>query len=178
MEFVEYYHKNEHKIRLVDKKKSWFMKTINFFLLLAGKLGIAAIQDFLTRYVTTIAHSIYASPAWTWQKKVSPLIVHELCHVYMWGLWYGLRYVVSKKYRILVESTCAQAEMLCFPERYMEGDLERKAQHYVPYGIPHDMCVKAIRDRYQEMQNGKPQPAAKRIHTLFTTWRNSYPQQV
>lgn len=175
MRFIEYYHRNGRKIRLVDKEKSWFMKAINWFLMLAGKLKLASIQDFMTRYVTTIGRSIYASPTWTLEYEERPRTVHELCHVEQWGLWYAITYVVSKKARMLAESTCVQAEMMCFPEKY-SNDIDKinnRAKHFVPYGIPYEMSVEYLLERQREVLAGKPLRAAARIAELWSTWKNA-----
>lgn len=168
--FLRYFHDKAIPIKLVDKKSSRFMRMINFFLKLATLLHIASIENFLTQYVTTIGRTIYAHPKWKYSKPVSPLVIHELCHVQMWGFAYAIKYVFSKKYRIYVESTCAQAEMLLNDRDYSEIELEHKAQHYVPYGIPPKMASDAIKRRYEEVLEGKPQRAAKLVVDVYRDW--------
>lgn len=176
MRFIKFYHTYGKKLRLVDKKKSWFMKTINWFLMLANKMNMASIQDFMTGYVTTIGRTIYASPAWTMEFPEKPVTVHELCHVEQWSLWYAITYVLSKKKRMLAESTCVQAAMMCFPEEYEVGiiDIDKIrciAKNFVPYGIPLELCVSQLIARQQEVINGNPQRAAANIRALWLQWQ-------
>lgn len=172
MEFIEYYHKHGHKIRLVNKKKSPLMIIINLALKLAGLFTKVNIQDFMTGYVTTIGRSIYASPKWTLDRKESSLVVHELCHVSQWGFRYAMSYIFSKKKRMLAESTCVQAEMMCFPEKYENVDrLHKRASHFVAYGVSYTEALDQLIERREEVHTNNPQPGAKHVAVLWYDWK-------
>lgn len=172
MEYLEYYHKERRNVRLVDKRRSLLMRAVNVILVIAAKMKLASIGDFMGGYVTTIGRSIYSSPAWTWGTKVQPIVVHELTHVEQWSFMYALKYIFSSKFRMVAESICVQAEMLCYPDRFTNYEaLESRAIHFVPYGINYMQALNILRVRAEEVSRGEPQPAAKRVHEVFRAWK-------
>ena len=179
MEYIEYYHKERQPVKLVDKGRSWLMKAVGFILFLAGKMKLASIDNFVGGYVTTIGRSIYASPPWTNQTRVSPIVVHELTHVEQWSFSYALGYIFSPKYRMNAEAICVQAEALCFPDRFADDKyIEQRALHFVPYGVNFIQAVNILRVRVEEAKRGVPQKAASTIFELFKEWQKKESHQV
>lgn len=162
------YHKKRKKLKLKDKSKSRFMRFVNFFIVLGNKIGLTSMDNFLTNYVTTIGQTIYSTPPWPPYVNNGPVVIHELCHVEQWSVWYAIKYIFSRKYRMFVESVCCQAEMLCFPYLYAnDAKLSKKARHFVSYGVSYEEALKQLKAREYEIEKGTPQPAANYIHHLW-----------
>lgn len=168
--FLEYFNNTVHPIKLIDKKQSSFMRFLGWCLSVTNALRLSDIEDFLGAWCTTISNKIYDHPGWPWAKLASPLVVHELCHVLLWGFWYAVTYVLSKKKRLLYESTCIQAEMLCFPHTRTEESINRDVSRLKGYGIPEKLSRTALTQRLVEVLEGRPQPAARQVWRAYDSW--------
>lgn len=82
---MKWQYSNGTKYRIIKKEDSKLMRSIGFILKPFNK-------DFMTRYTTTIGHTIYSPTG-----KVDPiLLAHELVHVRQWqkwGLWFSFSYL-------------------------------------------------------------------------------------
>ena len=178
MGFIRYYQKG-CDVKLVDKQRSLLMKLINVILLLASKMKLASISNFMSGYVTTIGKSIYSTPVWTPDMRAKPIVVHELAHVEQWSFKYAMKYIFSPKFRLRAESISIQAEMLCFPENFRNySQLEARALRLYNYGIQVYPAMKELRERQKEVESGTPILAAQKVFVKFKGWKSEYPNAV
>jgi len=183
MKFLRYFNKNVTKIRLVDKDDSWFMKAINFFLMVGNALHLCNIKDdpdtsrdesFMGGYGTTIGTTVYDNPGWNWDMSVTPHIVHELTHaVQSHGIWMALRYVFNEKWRMFYESEAVQAEILCFPNcPRNEQWVQRRVQQFMGYGIKDEHMVRrTLLARLNEVVDETPRASANVVFKAFEDWK-------
>ena len=182
MPFLEYFSKKVLKIKLVDKDDSWFMKAINFFLIIGNWLNITNIKDdpetewdesFMGGYGTTIGHTIYDNPGWTWDRGASPHVVHELTHAVQYSLWMAITYIFNKRKRMYWESECVQSEVLCFPD-YPRGEpwIQRRVQQFQKYGVPPSVARAEIVKRLDEIRENKPTKSARIVWEAYEAWKN------
>ncbi len=171
MNFLPYFHKNVAKIKLVDKQRSWFMRTINIFLKITNALKITNIQKFLTDYGTTIGHTIYDCPAWTWNSHMTPHMFHELTHVMQWNLLYAVRYLINAKWRAHYESVCIQAEWAMFPKLMNAENVVARAHQLTGYGIKYSTALVMLNNRSKELELGIPQKEVKKMKTEYEEWK-------
>lgn len=182
--FLVFFNRTTAKVRLVDKKKSWFMKLINFFITIGNALHICNIKDdptterdesFMGGYGTTIGHTIYDHPGWEWDREASPFVVHELTHVVQdYGLWMRWRYVFDPHWRMFYESEAVQAEILCFPDRVRnERWMKRRISQFRGYGINATTVLQALERRIEEAAEGNPRASAKVVHEAYLAWKEA-----
>lgn len=175
MHFLEYFSKNVAKIKLVDKKDSALMKTIDALLKASNALRITDIHSFMTGYGTTIGHTIYESPGWKWSDAPTPHILHELTHVVQFSPRMAMRYIFSPKWRMYYESECVQAEMLLEPRR-AHGPLwfENKVHQFERYGCDKQLVKSTLRRRVIEVLDGQPLANPKKVHGAYKEWMKRY----
>lgn len=181
MTFLEYFDKNVTKIKLIDKKRSPLMKTINGLITVGNKLGISDIADdpktdhdesFMGGYGTTIGKKIYESPAWTWDKEPSTHVLHELTHVLQYSTIMALRYVFSSQWRMYYESECVQAEIMFAPEiNRDERWMARQVLQFRGYGCNEGMIRRMILDRMEEVTKGEPREDPARVYGAYLKWK-------
>lgn len=172
MSFLEYFNKNVTKIRLVDKKKSWFMRLISFFITLGNKLSICNINDFITGYDTTIGRTIYAYPAWSWDQAPSSHILHELTHVAQFNLIMAIRYIFSSKWRMYYESECVQAELLFDPKAAQSSNwMNRRVKQFKGYGCKEGDIRSAIHHRMREIQTNSVKKNPRVVFDAYLKWK-------
>lgn len=172
MSFLQYFHKNVTKIKLVEKKKSSFMRFLNFCLTITNTLKITNIVDFLGAYGTTIGHTVYESPVWKWEREPLPHMVHELTHVLEWSLWYALEFLFSSRRRAYYESVCIQSEWMIFPQHMTAYNIENRARKLVGYGIDHHTALRILRERANEINNGNPRKESRRMKEVYEAWKH------
>ena len=172
MTFLEYFNKNVKKIKLVDKKKSWFMRTINFFITIGNFLHLSNIKDFLGSYGTTIGRTIYDSPGWSWNKEPSPYVLHELTHVVQFNTLMALRYIFSPKWRMYYESECVQAEILLDPVTAQRDDwMDRRIRQFKGYGCKEEDIKKTIYHRTNEIRTHSVRNNPKIVFDAYLKWK-------
>lgn len=175
MHFLEYFNRNVAKIKLVDKKDSALMKTIDVLLKAGNALRITDIDAFMTGYGTTIGNTIYESPGWEWDAEPTPHVLHELTHVVQFSPLVAVRYVFSPKWRMYYESECVQTEMLLDPRR-AHGPLwfEQKVDQFQKYGCNSKQIRSILRRRVLEVLSGNPLPNPKKVHDAYKGWMGQY----
>jgi len=171
MDFLPYFHKNVARIKLVDKQRSWFMKAINTCLTITNALKITNIQRFLTNYGTTIGHTIYDSPAWTWSSPMTPHMFHELTHVMQWSFKYAMRYLLNSKWRAHYESVCIQTEWAMFPKLVNAESIVARAQNLAGYGIKYSTALVMLNNRAKELELGILQKEARKMRAEYEAWK-------
>jgi hypothetical protein len=171
MDFLPYFNTNVSRIKLVDKQKSLFMKVINVCLMITNALRITDIQGFLTNYGTTIGHTIYDCPEWTWTGSASAYRFHELTHVMQWSLLYALRYLLSAKWRAYYESVCIQTEWAMFPKSMNTENIKIRARKLTGYGIKYSVALAILNDRVKELELGIPQLEVKKMKAEYEEWK-------
>lgn len=171
MDFLPYFHKNVARIRLVDKQRSWLMRTINICLLITNTLKITNIQKFLTNYGTTIGHTIYDSPAWTWSSPMTPHMFHELTHIMQWSFLYAIRYLISARWRAHYESVCIQTEWAMFPKLMSAESVMARAQQLTGYGIKYSTALATLNNRAKELELGIPQKEVRKMKAEYEEWK-------
>ena len=182
MSFLEYFRDNVLKIRLVDKDDSWFMKLINVFLIIGNALKITNIKDdpetewdesFMGGYGTTIGHTIYDNPGWTWDKPASEHVFHELGHAVQSSIGMMISYVTSKEKRMYWESECVQCEMVFNPSRDRgESWMARRVKQFAGYGIPEEVCRRELTARLEEFQEGRLTKTAQVLADAKEAWED------
>lgn len=183
MTFLEYAHQHLVPIKLVDKRKSWLMRVVNFFLTIGNALRITNIRDnphterdesFMGGYGTTIGHGIYYSPAWPWDMEPCSFMVHELTHAEQASFKQAVRYVFSARWRMFYEGECVQAEILCFPGRRSEIWFARRVAQFVKYGIKEKIVREELTKCIEELKRGEPRASASHVASLYARWRREY----
>jgi hypothetical protein len=171
MSFLIYFSTTIRRIHLVDKKTSWLMRATNLGLLITNKLGWTNIPNFLTDWTTTLRHSIYSSPRWTWDMAPSPILVHELTHVLQWNFLYVLRYLLSPTWRCRYEAEAIQAEMLCFESCRTPSAVREATLNLVHYGINLDEATDMLLQRLLNVRaRDRLEPSAQRVWEAFYAW--------
>jgi hypothetical protein len=175
MFFLEYFNRNVAQIRLVDKKDSTLMKTINALLKASNALKITDINSFMTGYGTTIGRTIYESPGWKWSDEPTPHVLHELTHVVQFSPRMAMRYIFSPKWRMYYESECVQTEILLEPTR-AHGPLwfEHKVSQFEKYGCDRQMIRSILRRRVIEVLDKQPLANPKKVHDAYKGWMRKY----
>lgn len=178
--FPEYFNANVAKLRIIDKKRSWFMRLVNFGLTLTNALKLSSIEDFMTRYITTIGHVIYASEergGWSMQMDPNTTLMHELTHLMGFHndgfIRYSWRYLTSKRWRAEYESRCVQAQMLYDPSKQTIDHISKRAQHFVPYGIQYEVMAEELHKRLTEIEEGKPHKDARQVVEAYESWQSA-----
>ena len=184
MRFLEYFHKNVKNIKLVDKRDSPLMKTINLLIKAGNALRITNIKDdpstprdesFMGGYGTTIGSTIYESPSWRWDDPPSPHMLHELTHVVQFSPGMALRYIFSSEARMYFESECVQTEMLLDKRRACAPLwFERKVEQFKKYGCDEAAIRSILRRRAVEVLDGKPLHNPKLVHNVYMEWMKKY----
>jgi len=175
--FPRYFNENTSKLKIINKDKSVFMKIIAGLLWLTKKMRFHTIDDFMTRYVTTIGCRIYGPTergSWNMDMEPTSTLYHEMGHVLeskLEPVLYELKYLLSKKWRARYESICVQVEMAMFKERRTIKYADQRAPHFVPYGIPLETMRKELHDRVNELKAGNPHAATTMIVQSEGAWR-------
>lgn len=147
------------------------MRVISWCLSITNWLKITDVKDFLGIWVTTIGLTIYASPAWKWDREVSGLVVHELTHIAQRGFWHNVKYVLSRGYRCRAEVAAIQTEMFCFEDRKNHKYVGKKALILAKYGIPIDQIIPMLE---AAMEEENLYPESKFVYYSYLEWRNVY----
>lgn len=183
MTFLEYFNRNVVPIKLIDKDNSWFMKLIAGLLAIGNFFHITNIRDnphtehdesFMGGYGTTIGHTIYDNPGWSWNTEPNTHVCHELCHAVQASFKMGVRYIISPRWRMFYESECVQCEVLCFPGPRGRSWYERRVSQFVKYGIPEWLVREELRKRLAEIDDAKFRASAAKVAKAYTLWKNEH----
>lgn len=183
--FPRYFSDNITKVRIISRHKSWFMRLCGFGLSITNALRLSKIENFMNGYITTIGRTIYGKSDWSMDMEFSSILLHELTHVMlrvMRGIFkYDLEFLLSKDKRAYFESICCQAQMMqamaVGKEGYTPMALERRAMHFVPYGIIFTVMLKELSDRYTEILDDRPQPEAFTVVEAWKSWKGVVVQE-
>lgn len=176
MTFVEFVDKNITPVKLKEKRSSLFMRFLGSCLNLLQFLGwnVPSKRRFMDHYTTTVRKTIYYSGGWPGGEKVTPLVVHELCHVLQFrSALMPLRYLFSQKWRIYYEATCVQAEVLCFPEVNRGASwFDNKVCQFTDYGIQEKIVYSGLLSVLRGIQDHKINPEAKEIFRAYNLYKS------
>ena len=165
MTFLEYFNKNVHKVKLVDKRKSRFMRAIAWAL---SVLGIMGRDEFLDNFTTTIGSRIYTQKHLDWDNP-SPLMFHELTHVLQFSFLMAVRYLLSSKWRMRYESEAVQSVVLCTDLKPTTAWMDRMVRQFTKYRIDETTIRNEIVDRISEARRNLPLENARRV---YYAWRD------
>lgn len=178
--FIEFFNETAFRVEIVDKRKSFLMRLANLFLALTNKLNITDVENFMTGYITTIGQRIYGTALHGWNEEMLPngVLLHELTHAAGFRregfLKYSLKYLFSKKWRAKYESYCVQAELMYNPSLQTQANLERRALHFIPYGIDLITIHKELQARLDEINHNNPHPDARTVVGVYKLWQSAH----
>lgn len=177
MTFTEYIDENITRVRLKKKSTSWFMRFLGGCLGLLKKLGMSvpSRKEFMRDYVTTIGKTIYYGEKWPPEAEPTPLEVHELCHVLQFrSFWMPIRYLLSPTWRAYYETSCVQAEAICFPEAERgEAWFDNRVKQFVGYGIRESLVTHALLSRLRGIDSKDIDPNAHKIYVALALYKNA-----
>lgn len=174
--FPKYFDREVSPLKVIDKRKSWFMKAVNIFLTITNSLKITSIKNFMSDYITTIGHRVYGGPGWAMTMNVNTTLLHELVHLIGFKndgfLKYSWRYLTSKRWRAKYESICVQVELLWLGDAYQDMvEINRRCVDFIPYGIPAPIMYNELHDRLEEIRAGKPHRDAQIVIEAHNKWK-------
>ena len=142
-------------------------------LLKALGANVPSKKEFMDLYTTTIGKTIYYGEGWPEGEEVTPLVVHELCHVLQFrSFWMPIKYLFSSIWRIHYESACVQAEVLCFPGTENRGSwFDDRVEQFTGYWIRSGLVAHALLSRLQGIDEGKLDPDARLLLGAYTEYK-------
>lgn len=185
--FIDYFiQQTGIKLKIIQKRKSVFMKVIAALIWLLNKLRIIGInrEAFMSNYVTVIGSKIYGGPDWSSQMRVTSTLLHELVHILQFNkrgfIRTSLQYLFSKRRRCYFETSAEQVNMIAY-KAYTDQYLVHLAAEYAKYGLPYDDVYKSLKARAYEV-DGLPnfpadknkvdaQPEPKVVANLYEHWK-------
>ena len=175
MSFLSFFDQNVMRVRVVQKTDSLLMKILACCFWVLNKVRITHIDDFMNRYITTIGHTIYATPGWSMDMNVTSTVIHELTHIAEYQLypWYSTKYLLFAKDRAFYETTCMQAEIMFNPENNNLKFIADRAKNLVGYDIPFELSIEEGLCRLNEISANEPQLPARRVINALQDWKRA-----